>query len=107
MDFAVRLQIRAQTARGHDVVDGDLQTRCEGILTAETQLGAWKSAIQSVHYFTDGPARDGHLGHAARQVAQRCGDEDDRHGRKPGIRTSSTTPSTAPEAPWEARSCGR
>src|SRR5207237_753186 len=74
MDFAIRLQSRAKTARGHDVVDGNLQARSQGILPAETRLDARKSAIQGVNHFADRAALDGHLDRAAGQVAQRCRD---------------------------------
>src|SRR5207249_9334341 len=46
MDFAIRLQRRAETARGHDVVVGALQTRCQGIPTAAKPPEAGKSTVQ-------------------------------------------------------------
>lgn len=53
MNFAMGLNFGNHAARGHDIVDGDLQRRCDVSIQADTFFKSWKHLIKLIDDFPD------------------------------------------------------
>ena len=53
MDFAIGLQLRPQTARRHDSVDGNLQRRTESTVFAKSRFDTGKALLKFVNHFAN------------------------------------------------------
>ena len=79
MNLAVRLEFRAQTARGHRVVHSDLKPGRERVALAQSLPDARVARFQRVHNRGHGVAFSNDLGETIRQIAHLHWNEDCRH----------------------------